>query len=70
MAALRLYTATSTIKVIAAYTVAASTTTIFTPIFLMRIMLCLHARPATLPLKKDEVVLERPISIHQASSPL
>ena len=32
-------------------------------------MPCLHARPATLPLTKDEVVLEGRTSIHQALSP-
>ena len=30
----------------------------------------LHAQLATLPLTKDEIMLEGPISIHQALSPL
>ena len=70
MVALQLYTATSITKVIAAYAVAALTTTIITSIFLMSIMPYLHTQPATLPLTKDKVMLEGPISIHQALSPL
>ena len=68
--ALRVYNATSTTTVTATYTVAASTTAIITNVLLMRIMPCPHAQPPTLPLTKDEVVLEGPISIHQALNPL
>ena len=67
MAALQLYTAISITKVIAAHAVAAEATTIITSIFLMEIMPCLHAQPATLPLTKY-VVLEGLIFIHQPLS--
>ena len=70
MAALQLYTATSTTKVIIAYAVATYTTAFITSMFLMRIIPCPHAWPATVPLTKDEVVLEGPTSIHQPLSPL
>ena len=62
MAALQLYTVTSTTKIIVAHAVAAQITTIITTIFLIRIMPCLHAQPATLPLTKDEVMQKGPTS--------
>ena len=68
MVALQLYTAISITKVIAAHAVAAEATTIITSIFLMKIMPCLHAQPATLPLTKDEVVLKGLTFIHQPLS--
>ena len=68
MVALQLYTAISITKVIAAHAVAAEATTIITSVFLMKIMPCLHAQPATLPLTKDKVVLEGLTFIHQPLS--
>ena len=68
MVALQLYTAISITKVIAAHAVAAEATTIITSVFLMKIMPCLHAQPATLPLTKDEVMLEGLTFIHQPLS--
>ena len=69
MVALQLYTAISVTKVVAAHAVAAEAITIITSVFLMKIMPCLHARPAILLLTKDEVVLGGLTSIHQALSP-
>ena len=68
MVALQLYTAISITKVIAAHTVAAEATTIIISIFLMKIMPCPHALPATWPLTKDKVVLEGLTFIHHTLS--
>ena len=68
MVALQLYTAISITKVIAAHAVAAEATTIITSIFLMKIIPCPHAWPATLPLTEDAVVLEGLTFIHQPLS--
>ena len=70
MAALGLYTATSTTKFSTVDTLAALATAIITSISLIRIVQCPHAQPPTMPLIKYKVMPEGSTSICQALSPL